>query len=91
MATEEDAIGDEESFMFRTSRDEGSAVTFKRLIKSMNPIGPLLIGVSPFEAEDNKATTYGDNGNMRKNWVAKHGKPFDTPAFSHVMKNPLDT
>ena len=89
---EEDADGDEEeSFMFKTSRNEGFAVTFKRVTKSMNPIGPLLVGVSPFEAEWNKFTRQGDNENMRRDWVPKHGKPFDTPAFSHVMEIPSDT
>jgi hypothetical protein len=86
---ENDAVGDEEeSFMFRTSKNEGFAVTFKRLTKSINPIGPLLIGVSPFEA---RAMMDGDKGKMRNHWVAKHGKPFDTPAFGHVMENPSDT
>jgi hypothetical protein len=86
---ENDAVGDEEeSFMFRTSKNEGFAITFKRLTKSINPIGPLLIGVSPFEA---RAMMHEAKGKMRNHWVAKHGKPFDTPAFGHVMENPSDT
>jgi hypothetical protein len=48
---ENDAVGDEEqSFMFKTSKNEGFAVTLKRLTKSRNPVGPLFVGVSPFEA-----------------------------------------
>jgi hypothetical protein len=86
---ENDAVGDEdESFMFRTSKNKGFAVTFKRLTKSINPIGPLLIGVSPFAA---RAMMHKGKGKIQNHWVAKHGKPFDTPAFGHVMENPSDS
>ncbi|KAM6513508.1 hypothetical protein FALCPG4_015916 [Fusarium falciforme] len=89
---EESANGDEEeSFMFKTSKNEGFAVTFKRLTKSLHPIGPLLVGVSPFESGGANAIMHRDKGNILVDRVAKHGKPFNTPAYSYVMKNPSDT
>ena len=47
---EEDVVGDEEiSFFFVIHRGEGVAITLRRVLKTMKPIGSLLIGASPFE------------------------------------------
>jgi hypothetical protein len=89
---ERDADGDEEqSLMFKTSRMEGFAITFKRTTKSLHPIGPLLTGVSPFECGKEDAVTHKGKGNILVDRVAKHGKPFHTPAYSHIMEHPTAT
>ncbi|KAM0367748.1 hypothetical protein ACHAPY_011687 [Fusarium culmorum] len=89
---EEDADGDEEqSLMFKTSRTEGFAVTFKRTTKSLHPIGPLLIGISPFEYGRTDGVSHKGKGNILADRVAKHGKPFHTPAYSHIMEHPIAT
>ncbi|KAH7466581.1 hypothetical protein FOMA001_g15905 [Fusarium oxysporum f. sp. matthiolae] len=89
---ERDADGDEEeSFMFKISKTKGFAVTFKRTTKSFGPIGPLLIGVSPFTSGGANAIMHKAKGNILVDRVAKHGKPFDNPAYSHIMEQPIAT
>ncbi|EWZ80782.1 hypothetical protein FOWG_15125 [Fusarium oxysporum f. sp. lycopersici MN25] len=89
---ERDADGDEEeSFMFKISKTKGFAVTFKRTTKSFGPIGPLLIGVSPFTSGGANAIMHKTKGNILVDRVAKHGKPFDNPAYSHIMEQPIAT
>ena len=86
---EEDVVGDEDiSFFYEIhNRGEGLAITLRRVSETMEPIGPLLIGASPFET--NGLTL--DDGIQMPDWIPKHGAPFHSPAFGHVMKIPSDT
>jgi hypothetical protein len=77
--------------MFKTSRTEGFAITFKRTTKSLHPIGQLLTGISPFECGKEDAVTHKGKGNILVDRVAKHGKPFHTPAYRHIMEHPIAT
>lgn len=70
---EEDAVGDEDiCFYFEIQKGEGVAITLRRISKTMNPIGSLLIGVSPFETTGTSL----DDGVEMPEWMPKHGAPF---------------
>jgi hypothetical protein len=80
-------VGDEEiSFFFEVHRQNGIALTLRRMSKTMNPIGSLLIGASPFETTN----SIREEGMESPNWIPKHGPSFRHPAYSQVMKIPSD-
>ncbi|KAI5460218.1 heterokaryon incompatibility protein-domain-containing protein [Mariannaea sp. PMI_226] len=88
---EKEADGDEaESFMFKLSKTKGFALTFRRLAKSFDPIGPLLIGVSPIEAIERSGIVDEQEKDIPHNWVTKHGENLNTPILSHIMNNSSD-
>lgn len=92
---EHDAVGDEEeSFMYKTGDDKGFAVTLRRVRQgSTRDLGDLMVGVSPMEKRKDRKARVSVMGHSTagNKWVASHGEPFDTPAFSHVLRQPSDT
>lgn len=92
---EYDAQGDEEeSFMYKTGEKKGFAVTLRRVRQgSTRDLGDLMVGVSPMEKKKDKKAWASVKGppTPGDQWVASHGKHFDTPAFSRVLRQPSDT
>ena len=84
---EEDAVGDEDIlFFFETKKDQGIALTLLRTGAFQSPLGPLLIGVSPYITS---GSMVGD-GMEEPNMVPVHGGTFRRPAFRRVMRTPED-
>jgi hypothetical protein len=86
---EEDAVGDEDiSFYFEISNGKGIAITLKRIAKTMEPIGPLLIGASHILRLD-KSREKGAEEDFE--WIPVRGVSLRSPEYSHVMNIPSDT
>jgi len=84
---EEDAVGDEEMlFFFETNQDRGVTLTLLRDGRVRSPLGPLLMGISPYMTSGSMV----DDGIEEPNVVPIHGGSFRRPAFHRVMSKPED-